>query len=77
MYQNRLRDLYTLPMKIDEQEIYLLDLRMQCTFLEERVKYEMESMPVQQRQLLEEYIAARDELEFHSVKRALRLKRGC
>ena len=68
----RLRDLYTLPEKKDVQEIYLQDLSIQCANLEERVRYLMESMPIQQRQLLENYIAARDELEFQSVKRALR-----
>lgn len=70
---NRIRDLYTLPNSRDVQELYLLDLSLQCAYLEERVKYVMESMPVQQRQLLEEYISARDELEFQSVRRALRL----
>lgn len=69
---SRLRDLYTLPDLQMEQEIYLLDLSEQCAYLEERLRYWMETLPEQQKQLLESYIAARDELEFQSVKRALR-----
>lgn len=68
----RLRDLYALPDDGNQQEIYLQDLSLQCAHLEERVRHSMESMPISQRQLLEDYIAVRDELEFQSVKRALR-----
>ena len=68
----RLHDLYTLPEKIDIQDVYLQDLSAQCAYLEEQVLHLMESMPTQQRQLLENYILTRDELEFQSIKKALR-----
>lgn len=72
--ENRLRVLYTLPDVQLEQDIYLLDLSEQCAHLEERLHGWMATLPQEQQLLLKSYIAARDELEFQSVKRALRMK---
>ena len=71
---SRLHDLYALPDLQLEQEIYLLDLSEQCAHLEERLRNWMATLPHDQQLLLESYIAVRDELEFQSVKRALRIK---
>lgn len=73
--EERLHNLYTLPEIEDEQESYILDLRSQCGHLEDRVRRLAASLPIHQQQLLADYIAARDELEFQSVKRALRFCR--
>ncbi len=69
-----LRDLYEIPEHIVQQDIYLLDLREQCCRAERRVQDIMEGLSDTQRHILEEYIYLRDELEFQSVKQALRLR---
>lgn len=73
--ESRLNDLYNLPELEKEQEIYLLDLSEQCAHLEEKLRLWMETLPQKQKLLLESYIVLRDELEFQSVKRVLKIKK--
>ena len=69
--ENRLKDLYTIPDHVVPQDIYLLDLSEQCARLEERVRAVAWDLPWDQRQIIEDYIASRDELEYQSVKAAM------
>ena len=69
---NRLTDLYHLPDPYEEQNLYLLDLRAECARLEDALLDAAESLPEHAQMLLQGYISARDELEFQSVKAALR-----
>ena len=68
---SRLKNLYTIPEQVVEQDIYLLDLSEQCAVLEERVRNLARTLPPEQRSLLEDYLFLRDELEFQSVKVAM------
>ena len=69
---DRLKDLYTIPSHVVEQDIYLLDLSEQCAVLEERLRGVACGLLGNQRQIIEAYIEIRDELEFQSVKAAMR-----
>ena len=69
--EDRLRDLYSSSYASDPQEIYLEDLAVHCAHVEERLRAIMPSMPEKQRQIVEEYMSLRNELEFYTVKRAL------
>ncbi len=71
--ESRLSDLYRLPQDLTEQDIYLQDLAVQCAHLESRVLGLMDSLSPEDRSILEAYIAARNDLEFCSVKRALKI----
>lgn len=66
----RLRNLFCVPDRGAWENVYLLDLRMHCGALEERVR----NLPLspEDRQTLEAYIDVRNELEFESVKLVLR-----
>ncbi len=66
---NGLRDLYELPPK----ELYLLELAEQCSRLEYQLLEIAESLSIEQRMIIEAYIEIRGELEFQSVKRALKI----
>lgn len=68
---NRLQDLYHIPDHILPQDLYLLDLSEQCARLELRVRSIAQSLPPEQRQLLEDFLDLRDEMEFQSVKVAM------
>lgn len=68
---NRLHDLYTIPESVVPQDIYLLDLSEQCTRLELQVRSIARTLPPRQRQTIEAFLDARDELEFQSVKIAM------
>ena len=68
----RLSDLYDLPNYYGEQNIYLLELREECGRLEYQLLDAAEDLPQHLKTLIEGYIATRDELEFQSVKVALR-----
>ncbi len=65
---HRLQDLYDLP----PQDMYLLELAEQCGRLEARLLDMMEQLPVEQMAVIESYIEIRNELDFQSVKRALK-----
>ena len=68
----RLNDLYRLPQQSLPQDIYLMDLAEECAHMEERLRAFMIRLPASDRELLESYLDIRDELEFQSVKTALR-----
>ena len=69
---NRLKDLYTIPDQVVEQDIYLLDLSEQCAVLEERVRSLARILPTEQRDIIEAFLDIRDELEFQTVKVAMK-----
>lgn len=70
---NRLFNLYRIPDSILPQDIYIQDLSEQCACLEHRIRDLIDNYPDEQRQLIERYIDIRDELEFQSVKLAIKL----
>ena len=69
---NRLKDLYTIPNQVMEQDIYLLDLSEQCAVLEEQVRTLAQTLPPKQRSTIEAFLDIRDELEFQTVKVAMK-----
>lgn len=69
---NRLKDLYTIPESVVPQDIYLLDLSEQCARLELQVRSIAMTLPPKQRQTIEAFLDIRDELEFQSVKIAMK-----
>ena len=71
----RLYDLYRIPQNSLPQDIYLMDLAEECAHMEERVRAWMCKLPADERELLESYLDIRDELEFQSVKTALRFSK--
>ncbi len=66
--KDRLQDLYDLPPK----DLYLLDLVDQRACLEAQVLEIAEELPMEKKAILEAYIEVQNELEFQSVKRALK-----
>ena len=69
---DRLRDLYTLPSCALPQDAYLLEISEHCARLEERLRSVAAKLNEQDRLIVESYIDMRDELEFQSVKAALK-----
>ena len=69
---SRLKNLYTIPNHVVEQDLYLVDLSEQCSRLEEQVRAIVSRLPRKQQQIMEAYLDIRDELEFQSVKVAMR-----
>ena len=67
----RLAQLCDMPYPYDEQNQFLFELREECQRLEYLLLDAAEDTS-QLKMLLGSYIAARDELEFQSVKAALR-----
>ena len=67
----RLKDLYAIPERVVEQDVYLLDLSEQYAAFEERVRNIAYILPENQRQTIEAYLDIRDELEFQSIKVAM------
>ena len=71
----RMEMLYRNP-NDSEQEICLLMLREQCDALEERLRGEiLTTIADYKREIIELYMEVRDELEFQTVKEALRIGR--
>lgn len=68
----RLSDLYELPDLCGEQNLYLSELREHCDRLERQLLDISYDLPMELRMLIEGYIDLRNELEFESVKVALR-----
>ncbi len=65
-------DLYTAP-DIDEyQDLNLLDLSEHCAALEAQLYTIANSLPPSKRQIIENYISTRNDLETETVKTALR-----
>ena len=71
----RLNDLYRLPQQSLPQDIYLMDLAEECAHMEERVRALMSKLPDSDRELLQGYLEIRDDLEYQSVKTALRFSK--
>lgn len=71
----RLNDLYDAPGQYLPQDVYLQDLAEQCACLEVRIRALAEQLSDDDRLLLESYIDMRDELEYQSVKTALRFSK--
>lgn len=70
--EDRVVDLYCVPNVEEYEDLHLMTLREQCLALEEKLEKVMEGMPWDDRQILESYLDMRNELEFQSVKAALR-----
>ena len=66
----KLRDLYEFP---DGMDPALMELTEYCAVLEERVLQLAQSLSEEDRAFLEAWIDVRDELEFQTVKKALRI----
>ena len=71
----RLNDLYRIPDRVLPQEVHLLDLAEQCAQLEQRVRDVTERLSGDDRELLSSYLDMRDELEYQTVKLALRFRK--
>lgn len=69
---SRLKDLYTIPHHVVEQDSYLLDLSEHCAVLEEKVRILSRTLPTEQRYIIEAFLDVRDELEFQSIKVAMK-----
>lgn len=74
--EERLKELYRIPEKVLPQDSYLQDLAEQCANLEARVLDMMENLSTHDRQVLESYLDMRDELEYQTVKTALRFSKN-
>ena len=72
MMDQRLENLYRLPDLADYEDICLQTLRESCASLETRLLDLAERLSEYDRQTIEAYLDIRDELEFQSVKTALR-----
>lgn len=70
--EDRIVDLYRVPNVEEYEDMHLMTLREQCLALEEKLERVKECMPLSDRQVLESYLDMRNELEFQSVKAALR-----
>ena len=68
----RLSDLYTLADPQEQQDLYLLELRDHCARLEYQLLEAAEQQSFEWQMMIEGYIAVRDELDFQSVRAALR-----
>ena len=68
----RIEDLYAIPNIAEYEDVHLLTLRENCGVLEERVNDIMMGLSDYDRHIIESYIDMRNELEFETVKTALR-----
>lgn len=72
----RMMDLYALADRENLSQMYLQELSEQCGHLELQLIGIMENLPTDKRKILEAYIDMRNELEFQSVKVALKVAKG-
>lgn len=68
----RLNSLYEIPNIANYEDVCLQTLRESCASLENQLWELSERLPEHDRQIIEAYLDIRDELEFQSVKTALR-----
>ncbi len=68
----RIKDLYAIPNITKYEDVCLQTLRENCIVLEERLRNMAERLSDNDRQIIEAYLDVRDELEFETVKTALR-----
>ena len=73
---SRLKDLYGLADQQHLAQLYLRELSEQCANLELRVMEIAEALPDEQREILECYMDLRNELEYQSVKVAMKVAKG-
>lgn len=69
---DRIRNLYQLPNIAEYEDVHLLTLREHCAVLEYQVQNILARVSDDDRYLIEAYIDMRNELEFETVKTALR-----
>lgn len=72
---DRILDLYKLSDREKSHEMYLMDMREQCAGMERRVFEILEKLSTEDRQIVEAYLDIRNELEFQSVKAALKFSK--
>lgn len=70
--ENEIVDLYRLPDIEKYEDIHLLKLSENCAVLEEQVCTIAKTLPDGKRQVIEEYISTRNDLEVETIKTALR-----
>ena len=70
---DRIKDLYRAPDIREYENFHLETLSESCAVLEEKVYAIIQTLPEQKRQVIEEYIHTRDDLEVESVKVAMRM----
>lgn len=68
----RIVPLCTMPDAEEIANVHLEELRISCAALEDRLHDIADSLPEHQRCTLEAYMDARDELEFQTVRFALK-----
>lgn len=68
----RLADFYDIPNIKEYEDTCIQVLRENCTVLEEELRNLAGKLPDYERQVIEAYVDIRDELEFESIKTALR-----
>lgn len=68
----RLQDFYQIPDIAEYEDICIQTLRESCASLEDRLRELSDQLPEHDRQIIEAYLDIRDELEFQTVKTALR-----
>ena len=72
MHEN-LMEIFQLPDISEYQNVDLQMLSEQCAVLEEKLCLIARGLPEKQRQIIEEYVSTRNDLEVESFKTALRL----
>ena len=70
-----MKDLYYIPDRCLPQDVHLMDIAEHCVHLEEQVRALSKKLPARDRETLESYLELRDELEYQSVKTALRFSK--
>ncbi len=68
----RISGLFHIPNIAEYEDVHLLTLREHCAVLEEQVYDILTRVSQHDRYILESYIDMRNELEFQSIKTALR-----
>ncbi len=67
-----IKDLYAIPNIAEYEDVCLQTLRENCIVLKERLRDMAERLSDNDRQIVGAYFDVRDELEFQTVKTALR-----
>ena len=70
--EDRLVDFYRVPNIEEYEDVHLMTLREECLAMEEKLEEVKDGMSWSDREILECYLDMRNELEFQSVKAALR-----
>ena len=69
---DRIKALYAIPNIADYEDVCLQELRENCSALETQVAELVQQLPQHDRCVIEAYLDIRDELEFQTIKTALR-----